>query len=60
MREEQNVTLQLRIPEKLVEQIDRYRENMRWTPTRSQMIRYLLEKGLVAETNESPIQGGLS
>lgn len=59
MPEESNVTLQLRIPGKLVDQIDQHRQSQKLLPTRSQMIRYLLERALVVEMNEQrSLSGG--
>lgn len=55
MSDDNNVTLQLRIPERLVDQIDQHRQSQKLLPTRSQMIRYLLERALIAEANEQSL-----
>lgn len=56
--QDQNITLQLRIPQGLVDQVDQHRQSLKLTPTRSQMIRYLLERGLEFEAKEPSLSRG--
>jgi Arc/MetJ-type ribon-helix-helix transcriptional regulator len=53
MGDESSIPLQIRMPRQLVEQIDQQRQQQKLPPTRSQMIRYLIEKGLQTESRDA-------
>jgi len=50
-----STSLQLRMPKSLIDQIDQQRWQMKLPPSRSQMIRYLIERGLQSEERATPI-----
>jgi metal-responsive CopG/Arc/MetJ family transcriptional regulator len=47
-------TLQVRLPEALLERLDQYRARLQIEPTRSQALRFLIENALNSQEEHAP------